>query len=240
MKKISIFVVFLLILGVGCFTGCAKEKEKPQDLEVVDSAVIVDSHGSASILVGVKNPNTDYALMYGDFEATLKDIDGNVIKNVKITHNYVLPDETMYFSGHANVSGLLYGSAEFDVSVKDKDWKKFSSDKSIKASDYEISNLNKVVQYGGRNNFTGKVTNHTGVSHTGYNGVVIMKNAGKIVNFVEFMDFDTELEDGQSKVFEASNMGSGNDPTFDSFEAFCYPKIESTRSVDELVKKESE
>lgn len=178
--------------------------------------------------------------MYGDFEATLKDIDGNIIRNVKINHSYLLPDETMYYSGHASVTGLLYGSAEFNVSVNEKDWKELSSDKSIKVSDYEISDLNKVVDRGGSVNFTGKVTNHTGVPHTGYKGFVIMKSAGKIVAFNEFMDFDTELEDGQTKVFDAHSMSSGNAPTFDSFEAFCYPKIESTRLVDELVKKESE
>lgn len=238
MKKfLAIALVASLML---CLSGCAQEqapKNEPSDLAgtkvdgtetrddlvLVDSSFFKDDYGWVNMCAVVKNPNSNFMVVYPTIKATVRDSKGAVLSVEDCYCDYVLPGENAVVIGSFSGESLDIASIDYSITAGDDSWGKVDSE-TIRVSDFVVSGQSEVANDYGKRSWVGEVTNNSGNDYDGYTAAVILKNGGKVVSGFSSIQYDAPIAAGDTVPFDIESEIIGESyPDYDSYEIAIYP-----------------
>ena len=212
------------ITGDGEVEGAA-EKEKVQDIEVLDTGYTVETmEGGNSLIyyaVEIKNPNTYNAIMSPNIEITVLDKNERVLTKQNCSLSSVAPGDTLSFGDSINCPKGKPDKVEITVENNDYDFKAFSGSDIPAVGDLQV---NDVEEKHNKDNttFTGTITNNTDEDQENVIATVVFKRGKNIVGGVTGKI--GTIEAGKTVDFNISSKSSFSD--YDDIEVYAVQQPE--------------
>jgi len=174
-----------------------------QEVEMIVSDYYVSQNdGSVTVdyIVGLKNPNDEYAIVFPEINITARDKDGKILKTETMTLMGIAAGDEYPYVNRIYYEGVLPSTVDISVENGDNDYRAQSSSGILYFEELPVTNIS--ANWGTFDiNFTGEVTNNSTEKLDNVSILVYYKSGEKAETEGTYI---SDLDPGETKPFEVS------------------------------------